>query len=356
MSLETLFVRPIQETELALQYNKYLESNPKARRRDVAQALLVSEAETLSNQIDLQSLYLNNDFKSMLKDFPDLGYVMILLRNDYAVHERKGIYENVKVGGPMGMGLIISDDRRIDLRLFLKRWKHGFAVKETLESGERYSLQFFDEAGSAIQKLYLQSESNFQAFESFVKTYTNVDQPTTLVLADIPDAENLSKDNEVDQEKLIVDWSNMTDVHQFVGLLKEHKVSREQAFKLVGKKFAERFDPSKLEDTLLELVKEKVPIMCFVGNHGGIQIHTGEIHRVVKLGDWLNILDPEFNLHLLTSGVTSAWVVRKPSNDGIITSLELYDSDSNQVAQFFGKRVERNPENTQWKTIVEAIL
>lgn len=356
MSLETLFVRPIQETELALQYNKHLENNPKARRRDVAQALSVSEAETLSNQVGLQSIYLNSDFKSMLKDFPNLGYVMILLRNDYAVHERKGIYGNVKVGGPMGMGLIISDDRRIDLRLFLKRWKHGFAVKETLETGDRYSLQFFDEAGVAIQKLYLQPESDLQAFESLVKTYANDNQEAPLVLSDIPVLADFAADSEVDRAKLIGDWSNMTDVHQFMGLLKEHNVSREQAFNLVGEEFAERFEPSKLEETLTKLAKEQIPIMCFVGNHGGIQIHTGEIHRVVKLGDWLNILDPEFNLHLLTSGVTNAWVVRKPSNDGIITSLELYDADSNQVAQFFGKRVERNPENPQWKALVEAIL
>ncbi|MDB4837152.1 hemin-degrading factor [Marinomonas sp.] len=356
MSLPELFNKPVQETELAVRYNEYVKENPKARRRDVAHALDVAEAEILDSQIGLQSLYLNGDFKSILKDLPSLGYVMILLRNDCAVHERKGIYSNVKVGGPMGMGLIISDDKRIDLRLFLKRWKHGYAVKETIGEVNRYSLQFFDAAGVAIQKLYLQPESDLQAFETLVETYANEDQAASLAVSDDVEAPSFAGDDEIDQAKLVEDWSNMTDVHQFMGLLKNHNISREQSFKLVGKDFAERFDVNKLENTLLTLAEQQVPIMCFVGNQGGIQIHSGEINKVVTMGDWLNVLDPEFNLHLLMSGVTSGWLIRKPSSDGIITSLELYDVKSNQVAQFFGKRVEKKPENLKWRAVAESVL
>lgn len=356
MSLSALFNKPVQETDLAGKYSDYVKENPKVRRHDVAKAIEVTELEVIENQIGLQSLYLNGDFKSLLKDLPSLGYVMILLRNDYAVHERKGICSNVKVGGPMGMGLIISDDKRIDLRLFLKRWKHGFAVKETVGAVDRYSLQFFDAEGVAIQKLYLQPESDLQAFETLVKTYANEDQNVSFELAEAAPEESFAEDAEVDQAKLVEDWSNMTDVHQFMGLLKNHNVSREQSFKLVGSQFAQSFDVNKLEDVLQTVSKEQVPIMCFVGNKGGIQIHSGEVNKIVKMGDWLNVLDPEFNLHLLMSGVTSGWLIRKPSSDGIITSLELYDADSNQVAQFFGKRVEQNPENLAWRAIAEGVI
>lgn len=357
MLLETLFTRPVQETELTQQYNQYLESNPKSRRRDIAQALSVSEADIVTNQISLQSLHLNNDFRSIIKDLPSLGYVMILLRNNYAVHERKGIYENVKIGGQTGMGLVISDDRRIDLRLFLGRWKHGFAVRESLGSGDRYSLQFFDETGAAIQKLYLQPESDLQAFESLLKAYANEDQEVSLTLSKNKAVASSTVDNsDVDQEKLIEDWSNMTDVHQFMGLLKHHNVSREQSFKLIGTQYAEVFSVNKLEETLHKIVQEAISIMCFVGNKGGIQIHTGVIHKVAKMGDWLNILDPEFNLHLLMSGVANAWLIRKPSSNGIITSLELYDANGDQIAQFFGQRTEGKSENPQWRALIEAML
>ena len=356
MSLDALFDRPSAKSSLVEKYIAFKKEYPKARQRDVAQGLTVPEAELISNQLGVQSLYLNGDFSSLLKDLPSLGYVMILMRNDYAVHERKGIYENVKVGGPMGMGLIISSDNRIDLRLFLRRWKHGFAVRERLQTGERLSLQFFDESGVAIQKLYLQDNSNVEAYEQLLSRYRNTDQSTAIDFVEAAEPAPLVDITAIDQQALQEDWSNMTDVHQFVGLLKKYAVTREQAFDIVGEKYAQAFDVTKLKAVLNRLAEDQVPIMCFVGNNGGIQIHSGEIHSVVEMGDWLNVLDPEFNLHLLMSGVKKGWLVRKPTSDGIITSLELYDDQSRQVAQFFGKRIEKSPENLAWRHAAEATL
>ncbi|GAB3476139.1 hemin-degrading factor [Marinomonas epiphytica] len=356
MNLNEYFDRPCMNKALVEQYIDYKKDHPRARQRDIAASLGVPEAELVSNQLGLQSVYLNGEFSDLLKDLPELGYVMILMRNEFAVHERKGIYENVKVGGPMGMGLIISSDNRIDLRLFLRRWKHGFAVRERLENGERYSLQFFDAKGIAIQKLYLQENSDISAFERLLAKYRHTDQRQEITFDETSEVIEYTDSEKVDQQALREDWSNMTDVHQFVGLLKKYGVSREQAFAIVGDQYAQPFEVSKLKAALVSLAQEQVPIMCFVGNNGGIQIHSGEIHRVVEKGDWLNILDPEFSLHLLMSGVTKGWLVRKPTSDGIITSLELYDQESQQVAQFFGKRIEKSPENLAWRQVAEATL
>ena len=62
----------------------------------------------------------------MIEQLPELGYIMTLTRNDQAVHERKGVYDNVRITGPMG--LVITKDRAIDLRIILNRWKSGSAV------------------------------------------------------------------------------------------------------------------------------------------------------------------------------------------------------------------------------------
>ncbi|BFM48036.1 ChuX/HutX family heme-like substrate-binding protein [Marinomonas sp. THO17] len=356
MSIETLFDRAVDNTSMQDRYAALKQEQPSMRQRDVAEQLLISEAEMLHQQLGVQSLYLNSDFANLLRDLPSLGYVMILLRNEYAVHERKGVYDNVKIGGPMGMGLIISADKRIDLRLFLKQWKHGFAVRETLSHGSRFSLQFFDENGVAIQKLFLQDKSDMQAYARLVTKYRHPDQQAHLDIVKRSEEEAATKAVEVDQQALYHDWSAMTDVHQFVGLLKKHTVTREQAFDLVGEEFAQPFDIAKLKDVLMTLAEQQVPIMCFVGNKGGIQIHSGVIHSIVEKGDWLNILDPEFNLHLLMSGISRGWLIRKPTSDGIITSLELYDETGGQVAQFFGKRVEKSPENLDWRAVAEATL
>jgi hypothetical protein len=44
------------------------------------------------------------------------------------------------------------------------------------------------------------------------------------------------------------------------------------------------------------------------------------------MGPWLNVLDPGFNLHLREDLIASAWIVRKPTADGVVSSLELFDA------------------------------
>ena len=53
-----------------------------------------------------------------------LGYVMALTRNDYCVHERKGVYDNITFyEGAHNMGVALNPD--IDLRFL---WMPGTTV------------------------------------------------------------------------------------------------------------------------------------------------------------------------------------------------------------------------------------
>ena len=354
MTLNELFKRPVIETELIKSYKHYISENPKSRQRDVARALLISEAALIDEQCGVQSLRLRKDFASLIESLPKLGYIMTLMRNDCAVHERKGVYQNVYVNG--AMGLVVGDDKKIDLRLFLSQWNHGYAVREKLGSGERFSLQFFNEAGIAIQKIFLQKESDFQKYKLLIEKYEDVDQVNKIRFKSTISDKKIVDDDEVDQKKLLNDWKEMTNVHHFIGILKRHHVDRQQAFRLVGCEYAEEFSTKKMELVLEQIAARKISIMCFVGNQGGIQIHSGVINKVKAMGPWLNILDREFNLHLLETSIATAWLVRKPTIDGIITSLELYDAEGRQVAQFFGERKEGQRENTHWQRLAEGVL
>ena len=353
--LNTIFESAANKNSLPLnaKYKTLMQDQPKLRRRDAAEQLNVAEAKLLEAQCGLRSVRLSNKFADIIRDFPSLGYIMTLTRNDSAVHERKGIYDNVSINAPMG--LVITPDRKIDLRIIISRWDSGFAVIEDLDSGPRYSLQFFDVEGVAIQKIYLQADSNFAAFEALVDKHCKVDSPALALKRD-PDVIEYAADKDVNKAALIKEWGEMRNVHQFFGLLKKHQVSRVQSFKLVGAPLAQQFDPDLIEPLLNDIAATDLSIMCFVGNRGNIQIHTGPINKVKTLGPWLNILDPEFNLHLLTANIESAWLIRKPSSDGDITSLELYNKAGETIAQFFGQREEGNPENTQWRAFAEGLI
>ncbi len=335
-------------------YDQLKRDDARLRRLEVAQALACSEAELIDAQLDCRRLRLNRQFPQLIERLHRLGYIMTLTRNEAAVHERKGRYPHAHIHRPMG--LVIADDRKIDLRIILTRWRLGFAVAEPVRDGVRYSLQFFDARGVAIQKIFLQPDSEFDAYLELIRHFRADDQSSPLLLEPIPAADGLTQNTRVDALALANDWKNMTDVHQFFGMLKKHGVSRQQAFRLVGPAWAQAVDPARITDLLSQAAQQALPIMCFVGNRGNIQIHSGPIRTVKPLGPWLNILDPEFNLHLQMDKVAAAWLVRKPSRDGMITSLELYLENGDTAAQFFGVRTEGKPENPAWRHLAESLL
>jgi putative hemin transport protein len=95
--------------------------------------------------------------------------------------------------------------------------------------------------------------------------------------------------------------------------------------------------------------------MVFVGNPGIIQIHTGPVRKLVDHGEWFNVLDPDFNLHLREPAIVQSWVVRKPTEDGTVTSLELFNAADELIATIFGKRKPGIPEMEEWREVVAEV-
>jgi len=73
------------------------------------------------------------------------------------------------------------------------------------------------------------------------------------------------------------------------------------------------------------------------------------------MGPWINVLDPGFNLHLREDLVTQVWLVKKPTTDGVVTSIELFDAQGEFIAYFFGKRKPGIPETTGWRMLAESM-
>ena len=54
--------------------------------------------------------------------------------------------------------------------------------------------------------------------------------------------------------------------------------------------------------------------------------------------------------------IETAWVVRKPTVDGIVTALELYDKEEKLIVTFFGKRKPGIPEDLKWRELAESLV
>jgi putative hemin transport protein len=86
-----------------------------------------------------------------------------------------------------------------------------------------------------------------------------------------------------------------------------------------------------------------------------VQIFTGQIKSVRPHGEWINIFNSRFTMHLIESAIAESWVTRKPTKDGFVTSLELFAADGTQIAQLYGQRTEGQPEQNQWREQVAAL-
>ena len=95
--------------------------------------------------------------------------------------------------------------------------------------------------------------------------------------------------------------------------------------------------------------------MIFVGNRGCIQIHTGPITRLLDTNGWLNVLDPDFNLHLREPAVARVFSVRKPTDDGVVTSIEAFDGRDRTILLMFGARKPGKPELAAWQALVARL-
>ncbi|WP_338874472.1 ChuX/HutX family heme-like substrate-binding protein [Spirosoma sp. SC4-14] len=324
------------------------QENPKTRIRDAAQQLDVSEADLLATQLGETVQRLESDFRPLLKDVPTLGYVMALTRNDHIVHERKGVYEKVSFNEQTG--LVLGPD--IDLRLFMSHWHFGFAVNEN----GRKSLQFFDQDGTAVHKIYLTDQSNEEAYEALVQKYLAIDQTSDLVTIPYPEKEAENATDAIDILAFQQEWLAMQDTHEFFGLLRKYKLAREQGIRLAPNGHSKLISIDQLK-TIFETVAERqLSIMIFASSPGCIQIHTGPIKKLVSMGPWYNVLDPEFNMHLREDAINSIWVTRKPTKDGIVTGLDLFDKDGNSIALVFGKRKPGVPEMKEWQEVVNQIV
>ena len=299
---------------------------------------------------------LRSQWPHIVAALESVGTVMALTRNASCVHEKTGIYRDVSTTGPAGreMGLVLGAD--IDLRVFYSQWAHGFAVDEHTDRGVQSSLQFFDAQGTAVHKVFVKPTTQLQAWAELVDDFLAEDQAPGLTPqgAAAPGAER--PDAEIDIGAFHKAWASLRDTHEFFGVLKRYGLTRTQALRLAEPRFVRQVDAASAQQVLSGAASAGTPVMVFVGNPGMIQIHTGPVSKVVVMGPWLNVLDPGFNLHLREDHIASAWVVRKPTSDGLVTSLELFDSQGETIAMLFGERKPGHPELCAWRDLVDGLV
>lgn len=323
--------------------------NPKARARDFAASHGLTEAELVAAYLGQGVTAIDATPDRLIPLVKDLGDVLALTRNESCVHERRGVYSDYR-GGPHASMVL---DPEIDLRIFPSHWVHGFALSETAQDGSvKRSIQVFDAAGEAVHKIHLKPESDAAAFDRLVETLRLSEPPSALALQPVQPVEP-AREDATRAEALRAEWDRMTDTHQFLKLVKTHKMNRLGAYRVVGAPHAVKLAPEAVNTLLTRAAEDKVPLMIFVGNQGCIQIHGGPVEKIVPMGPWINVMDPRFNLHLRGDHIAEVWLVTKPTRTGPAISVEAFTAEGALILQIFGYRKDMPAD--AWAALTETL-
>lgn len=324
--------------------------NPKTRARDLAQSLGISEAEICGALIGQGATRINAHPDAIIPRLTAFGPLMALTRNDSCVIEKTGVYDNYRAGPHAA--LVVNEP--IDLRIFPAHWAYAFALEEADHESVKRSVQIFDAQGDAVHKIYLRAQSDATHWAGFVADLALPDQSATLDLSPraLPEA---AKANPSRLEELRKGWDEMTDTHQFLRLVSRLKMNRLGAYRLAGRDYARRLAQGSVERLLHRAAQTSVPIMAFVGNQGMIEIHSGPIARVVEMGPWINVLDPEFDLHLRMDHIAEIYAVVKNTQRGPAHSVEFFDARGALIAQIFGVLRAAPEQVALWNALVAEL-
>lgn len=278
---------------------------------------------------------------------------MAITRNDAVVHERKDAYVNPEFG--KGPGLVTQD---IDLRIFTSLWKGVWAVDLKLPKRRLRSLQFFDGSGTAIHKVYFLRKPSWEVFTAIRSRYALSNAPA--IERGEPGAgfypvyEDRSPDAQ-EHQNIREAWDKLQDTHHFASLVAKFRLPRPRLMRVVQGSWTERLGEGAHRSVLTAAAESGQPIMAFVGNPACIQIYSGPVQKVEGADGWFNVLDERFNLHIREDLLGESWLVRKPTRDGEVRSVEILDREGRLVLQFFGSRKPGQPERADWRELLDEL-
>ncbi|MEL1254139.1 heme ABC transporter ATP-binding protein [Flavobacterium sp. DGU38] len=327
----------------------YRDEYPAKPLWQIAETLGVTQAELMFLGLSENVILLRPEMNAILKRIEGLGLVKAVTYNQHCQTERIGVYRNFSKEGYTT--LFLGED--IDLRIFAARWKIALAV----EDKGKESLQFFDANGKAVHQIYLTGGSYRKVYFDLIKEFKQKHQSAPTIEKTINKHMEEKRDAEIDISDFHQAWNNMSDTHEFHGLVSRFGLTRTQALRLAPPSRAVQVSLESFRRTVIHCSHIKVPIMMFTANEGCVQINTGQLADVNSNGPWLNLSERSGGeTKLNEDAVHSVWHVVKPTADGEVNSLELYGANGDMIVQFFGERKPGIAELESWKKVLTNSL
>jgi putative hemin transport protein len=315
-------------------WKQAVEDVPQRRLDDIAADIKVTEAELMAARVGSGVVRLRPSWKALLNVLTRLGPVRAWTGNQSAILETHGCYP--KLQHFESCSLFVGSG--IDLRLSLAFWDSAFAVvQQHPQVGETSrSLHFYGKDGRAAHKIFLTTDSSVDGFEEILEQFVHPVQDRTQTVDPRFGISKTVSPKYISQEAFLARWAEMRDTREFFPLLHEYKISRQDAFVLAEKKFTQQISPDLLYELLKSFVGRKIPLMILVGHSACVQIYRGLIRHITDLYNEITARAGKVHGCFRKKAIAAAWLVDKPTNEGPIRSLELFDWHGQPVVSIAG--------------------
>jgi len=333
-------------------YERLKSQAPHLYLREAAELLGVSEMALLSLELGNSVFRLRPDWRPLLENLSQQGQLMGLSRNPWAVIENTGPYPRPTFEG--SVAVFHDTPPALDLRCYLNHWTHAFAVYTQKGGRSLYSIQFFTPWGESIHKVYFSGPEAPQKWQAFREAFLHPDQSLELE-AIVPAPPSPPQEGPGDRESFLQEWAGLADTHDFFMLLRRHRVSRLAALQAAEGHFTWSLSPAQWEYFLHWVQTTQTPIMFFVGNAGIHQIYTGPVTSITYERGWHNFHGPHLTLHFNPEGLGHLYLVKKPTREGDIYSLEVFGPHGEEVLWVFGARKPGQSVPAGWLEFVNTV-
>jgi putative hemin transport protein len=250
----------------------------KQRHREIASFLNVTEVELIDSHVGVtklesiksfpnlaRAIRLKPSWSNIIQDIQGFGEVMSLTRNAHAVHENLSFYKHASSSDDVGM--LLSDE--LTARLMYEKWEFGYLFEECKSHVLQRSIQFFDEFGVPVHKIFLLPHSHHWYFDELAKRWADSNQEPGILV----------------QEKLESD--QQTNTGTLTSIIKERHTDQKEIV-----------DAEVAQSLLLSSKELKLPLIITVQSNGAKQSHDGVLDEIRYHNHWLHLTNQQFNCHL----------------------------------------------------------
>jgi putative hemin transport protein len=250
----------------------------KLRHQEIASFLNVTEVELIDSHVGVtkfesiksfpnlaRAIRLKPSWSKIIQDIQGFGEVMSLTRNAYAVHENLSFYKHASSNDDIG---IVSSDE-LAIHLMYEKWEFGYLFEECKSTVLQRSIQFFDEFGAPVHKIFLLPHSHHWYFDEMAKRWADSNQEPGILV----------------QEKS--DPNQPANSGALASIIEERHTSQQEII-----------DAGVVQSLLSSSIQLKLSLIITVQNHGVSQSHDGVLEEIRDHNDWLHLINQQFNCHL----------------------------------------------------------